>query len=240
MYTPDDLTPQLECLVDDQLFVAQAPLRFAGLPMGTRMTACRLEDGGLFVHSPIRIDLPGSRVADALEALGEPRYVVAPNFLHHLFAGPFVERYPNARLFVSPKLARKRADLPFEAVLEDEPPKGTWADTIDQALAHGSRIMDEVAFCHRPSRTLILTDLLMSSVGTDPWWMRLAGTLLRIHERPSPPIEMRLSFRDKVATRGFVEKMLSWDFDRIVVGHGPLIESGAKDVLRRAYAFCLG
>jgi hypothetical protein len=31
--------------------------------------------------------------------------------------------------------------------------------------------------------------------------------------------------------------MLQWRFDRMVVGHGPVIDSGAQEVLERAYAW---
>ena len=51
---------------------------------GTRMTVVRLSDGGLFLHSPIRLD-GGLRAQ--LDALGEVRAIVAPNRFHHLFAG---------------------------------------------------------------------------------------------------------------------------------------------------------
>jgi hypothetical protein len=50
---------------------------------------------------------------------------------------------------------------------------------------------------------------------------------------------MRLSFTDRKALRGFVERVLDWDFDRIVLSHGDLVERSGKDVFRDAYAFCL-
>jgi len=34
-----------------------------------------------------------------------------------------------------------------------------------------------------------------------------------------------------------VERILSWDFDRIVLCHGPIVESGGKTVFREAYSF---
>ena len=48
---------------------------------------------------------------------------------------------------------------------------------------------------------------------------------------------MKMSFRDKTAARGFVERVLDWDFDRIIISHGDLIESEGKDIFRRAYSF---
>ena len=240
MYTPDDLVPKLEPFVDGQVWTARAPLRFYGVPMGCRMTVCRLGDGRLLVHSPIPLDAPGSTLRADLDALGTPDFVVAPNFIHHLFAAPFLAAHPDARLFVSPRLESKRPDLPFEGVLGDSAPPGTWGDTLEQALCRGSRVMDEVVFLHRPARTLILCDLLESCHRHDPRWLRIGGRLAGIYERPGPPIDMKLSFRDKPAARRFVERVLDWDFDRVVLSHGDLIGRGGKDVFRRAYAFCLG
>ena len=34
-------------------------------------------------------------------------------------------------------------------------------------------------------------------------------------------------------------RIVAWDFDRIVISHGRIVERGGRDVLRRAYAFVL-
>lgn len=235
MYTPDDLVPALEPSVPGEVWTARAPLRFYGVPMGCRMTVCRLADGRLFVHSPI----PLETVKTALDELGEVAFAVAPSFIHHLFMSPFLEAYPAARLFVSPKLVKKRPDLAAEDVLGDAPPDGTWGDTLDQAIVRGSRVMDEVVFLHEPSRTLVLCDLCECVHADAPWLMRQMGRIGGIYERWGPPLDMKMSFRDRRALASFVERVLDWDFDRIVLSHGNLVERGGKDVFRRAYSFCL-
>lgn len=235
MYTPGDLVPELLPFVDGEVWTARAPLRFYGVPMGCRMTVCRLADGRLLVHSPI----PLAGLEAALDALGSVAFVVAPSVLHHLFVVPFLAAHPHARLFVSPKLATKRPDLPAEAVLGDEPPAATWGDTLDQAVVRGSRLLDEVVFLHRPSRTLILCDLCECVHRDAPLPWRLLGRLGGIYEHYGPPRDMKASFRDRAALAEFVERVLDWDFDRIVLSHGDLVERGGKDVFRRAYAFCL-
>lgn len=60
----------------------------------TRMTVIRLPDGGLFLHSPIRLD-DGLRAE--LDALGTVRAVVAPNKAHHLYVGDYRVPYTKAR-----------------------------------------------------------------------------------------------------------------------------------------------
>ncbi len=36
-----------------------------------------------------------------------------------------------------------------------------------------------------------------------------------------------------------IEIMLLWEFDRIIVGHGDIVNSSGKDALRNAYASLL-
>ena len=152
---------------------------------------------------------------------------------------PFLEAYPEAQLYVSPKLVDKRPDLEPLGVLGDAPPPGTWGDTLEQAVARGSRMVDEVVFHHRPSRTLILCDLCECVHADAPWLWRQVGRLTGIYEHYGPPVDMKASFRDREALRGFVERVLDWDFDRIVLSHGDLVERGGKEIFRRAYGFCL-
>ncbi len=235
MYTTADLVPTLTPIVDGQLYSARAHLRFYGLPMGTRMTVVKLPDGRLWVHSPITLDT----VKDDLDALGEVAYVVAPNFIHHLYVGPFLDAYPDAQLFMSPRLMGKRADLAARGGLElgDEVPEGTWEGVLSQAPARGSKVMDEVVFVHHPTRTLLLCDLLECVHASAPAWVRVVGRLAGIYERPGPPVDMKMSFSDHAATRAFVDRVLAWDFDRVVMAHGDVIETGGKDAFAAAYAF---
>lgn len=235
MYTPHDLVPELTPFVDGEVWTARAPLRFYGVPMGCRMTVCRLADGRLLVHSPIALHT----LKPALDELGDVAFAIAPNFIHHLFMSPFLDAYPDARLYVSPKLVEKRPDLEAEGVLGDAPPADTWGDTLDQALVQGSRLMDEVVFLHRPSRTLVLCDLCECVHADAPWFWRQVGRAAGIYEHYGPPADMKLSFRDRTALARFVRRVLDWNFDRIVLSHGNLVETGGRDIFRSAYEFCL-
>jgi histidinol-phosphate aminotransferase len=123
--------------------------------IGARMTVVRLADGGLFLHSPVRLDDETKR---ALDDLGPVRAIVAPSKVHHLFAGEYARAYPAARLYGAPGLAEKRRELRVDAVLGDEAAP-EWRDRIDQHLFRGAPVLNEVIFLHAPSRTLVLTDL---------------------------------------------------------------------------------
>ncbi len=217
----------------DRLWISESPLRFYGIEMGTRMSVCRLSDGDLWVHSPLELD---RRLRRTLDSLGQVRYVVSPNKLHHLFMGYYAAAYPDARIYASPGLPKKRPDLPFHATLGDRP-EPEWERCLDQTVFRGNAFMEEVVFLHRQSRTLILADLLESAHPDSSPLMRLFGRLFGIYEKPGPPLDMKLLFRDRAAAWASLERVLSWDFDRIILAHGHLVETDGKKVLRKAYSF---
>jgi hypothetical protein len=219
----------------DRIWIAEAPLRFYGVPFGTRMTVVRLADGGLFVHSPLK---PAPELRSEIEALGPVRCAVSPNKLHHLFLGPFREAYPSARLFASPGLPKKRPDLAFDGVLADDA-EPLWAGDLDQAVVRGSRVMEEVVFFHPESRTLIVADLCEHFGPWSPRLTRLVARVGNMYGKPRMPPDWQLSFRDREATRASFQRILAWDFDRVILAHGELLERDARDIFRRAYAWAL-
>lgn len=218
------------------LWTVDRPLRFGGIALGTRMSVVRLRDGGLFLHSPVALD-PALR--PALEALGAPRFAVAPNRFHHLFAGPYRQAFPAIQLFAAPGLPEKRRDLVFDAVLGDDPP-AAWTGEIDQAFVGGCPLLNEVAFCHRRSRTLLLCDVAFNIGPTAPWLTRAVFAAIGGYRRFGPTALESLLIRDRAAARRALEKILAWDFERVVVAHGEVLESGGREALRRGYGWLLG
>ena len=223
----------LKELSPERLWVAEAPLRFYGVEVGARMTVCRLSGGSLWLHSPVRLT---EELREDLGRLGPVCFVVAPNKLHHRFVGDYTSAYPEASVYASPGLAEKRPDLPFHGVLGDAPEPG-WAEDLDQTVFRGERQLEEVVCFHRASRTLILADLVQSGHPDSPWLTRLATRLNGTYGRPGPPAPVRLGFRNKAAARASLERVLSWDFDKIVLAHGRLVRTGGKAALRDAFSF---
>jgi hypothetical protein len=217
--------------LDENLWVFDRPLRMLGLQIGTRMTAVRLPDGSLFLHSPVALDEATEREVDAL---GPVRHVVAPNRFHHLSIGDYRDAYGEALLWAAPGLPEKRKDIRFDGVLGDEPNTG-WAGVLDQQVVHGIPSMNEVAFFHRESRSLLLTDLAMNFRETPSWltalWLRLTG----IHGRFAVSRLIRATMRDRAAARKSLDTILAWDFERVIVTHGVVLQRQGKRLLREAY-----
>ena len=139
------------------IWIAEGPVAsFHGFPYSTRMAVIRLSDGSLFVWSPVALS---TALRAAVDALGPVRHLVSPNALHHLFLAEWTSAYPEARLYASPRLRRKRRDLSFNAELGDAP-EPAWAGDIDQVVVHGSFALTEIVFFHRHSRTALFADLI--------------------------------------------------------------------------------
>ncbi|MGA8010106.1 MAG: DUF4336 domain-containing protein, partial [Thiomonas sp.] len=180
------------------------------LPFPTRMTVVRLPDGGLWVHSPTE---PTDAVFAAVAALGPVRHLVAPNTLHYWWIPQWHARYPEARVHAVAVLRRRaKRPLPAFTALGDAPDPA-WAGVMDQVLVPGS-LLTEVDFFHRPTRTLILTDLIENFEPARVRSPRLRW-LMRIFGAADPdgkaPFDMQLSFLGhRGAVRRAAQRMLDW------------------------------
>ena len=219
----------------EDVWIAEAPLRFYGVPFGTRMTVLRMPDGGLVLHSPID---PTPALRAEVERLGPVRHLVAPNKLHHLFVGAAKATWPEARLWAPPGLAARRADLAFDAALEDAEP-ADFGNMLEPLVVRGSRVMQEVVFLHPASRTLLVADLCEHFGPWSPWLTRCVARVARMYGRPCMPPDWRASFRDRGAARQSFERLLGWGFDRAILAHGRLLEAGARQALADSFRWAL-
>jgi hypothetical protein len=221
--------------LDEDLWIAERPQRFYGLEVGARMTAIRLADRSLLLHSPLALDAALRR---ELDALGPVRFAVAPNRFHHLYAGDVARAYPDSRLWVAPGVERKRPDLAIAGLLGDEAPAG-WEGQVDQLLFRGRPFENEVVFRHRASRTLLLCDLAFHFGARAAPLTRLLMRALGSYGRFGPSRLDRFLIRDRPAARQSLERILAWDFDRVVVAHGDVLETGGREALRAGYGWLL-
>ncbi|MFK7898918.1 MAG: DUF4336 domain-containing protein [Myxococcota bacterium] len=219
--------------IDENLWVAESPLRFLGLEMGARMTAIRLPDGSVFLHSPVALT---EKLKQEIEAVGPVKYLIAPNKLHHLFVSDWVDAFPDAIFYAAPDLDKKRPDLDCSRVLGNSAEAG-WSGTIDQVRVDGFPFASEIAFFHRPSKTFIATDLAFNIGDNSPPLTQAFFRMARTHGRLSPTLLERLLIRDRGAFKTSFERILEWPFERIIVSHGDISETGGREQLLQGYAW---
>lgn len=215
----------------NHLWSIEHPLRSFSIKIRTRMTVIRLGDGSLFLHSPIPLT---KQLKGRLEVLGPVRYVISPNQFHHLFMGDYSRAYPNVRLYASPGLVPKRLDLRFQDVLKNSP-EAEWKNDLDQTIFSASWLMEEVIFFHYLSRTLILTDLCFYIPQQAPFILKFIGKVSGVYKKFGPAPFLKWTTKDKNWARQSLEKILHWDFDRILIAHGPGVETNGKEIFRKAF-----
>ncbi|MGA8477757.1 MAG: DUF4336 domain-containing protein [Chthoniobacterales bacterium] len=213
------------------------PIRFGGIPLWHRMTVIRLTNGGLVVHSPTRLDLASRQ---EFQKLGPIVAIVAPSWWHDLYLREYLSAYPDARLYGAPTLVRWNRSLPFAEALGDAAPS-LWAGDIDQLHVQGIGLfLDEIVFYHRHSRSLIVTDLLFNLSEKDAWITRALGSVVI---GPFPgcrfPRLYRPAVTDRRRMRTSLERILDWDFDQIIVGHGAVVQNHGMEVFRTAFRWLL-
>lgn len=215
------------------LYFANGPaVSFYGFAYPTRMALARLSDGSVWVWSPVALT---EELADEVQAIGPVRHIVSPNKIHHLFLHEWAHRWPDARLYAPPGLARKKPELRFYAELGDVPCPA-WAADIDQVVFRGSFAMEEVAFFHRDSRTAIFGDLIQRHCGAKmsrwrTFLMRLDGL---VGKSGSTPREWRASFLRRGPARAARRKVLEWNAERLLIAHGECVHSEAAGIIAAA------
>jgi hypothetical protein len=222
--------------IDEGLWVADQDLSVAGCGIGARMTILQVGAGSLALHSPIAWD---ESLRAEVELLGEPRWAIAPNRFHHLFVEPWAETFADLELWVAPGLEAKRPDLSVDAVFGNSPTPAAWNGVLDALVFEGYPFASEVVFRHAASRTLVLTDLAFNFGEGTPTATRIVFGLLGAYGKFGPSFLERVLFRDRAAARRSLETVLSWDFDRIIVSHGSILETGGRGALADAYAWLL-
>jgi hypothetical protein len=205
------------------------------------MTVIRLPNQDLVLISPILLK-NGDRAL--LEALGTVRYLIAPNLFHHLYFEAVQQMYPQAETWGVTGLREKCPELTLDHLLDHT---GNFADTLEYLpfkgfgaiLPSGIQLAQETVFWHRPSRTLIITDIAFNFDDTFPFTTQLAARVLGSYKTLRPSRLEKWGTLDKAAVEASIRQVLAWDFDRVIPAHGAIVETGGKAQLQAAYEWFL-
>lgn len=222
----------------ENLWIADGPLvRDMGFLFTTRMSVVRLSTGNLWLSSPVALS---SETLSEITQKGPVRYLVAGTQRHVWRLTEWHKLFPEAELW-GPKttaLTLKKGEIPFTGILGDAPPEGCAAD-LDQLPFRGNPLIEEVVFLHKPSRTLILDDLIQNVPPLEGKPFRNAVVKLAGVAYPDGgvPRDGQLTFVHRSLARQSLEKLLSWDFDKLILAHGVCIEKDAKPFVERAFSW---
>jgi len=252
----------------DDIFFLEQSQTFVNVSVNIRSTVIRLKNGDLFVHAPVA---PTPECVSLIKELGEVAYVVLPvtAIEHKVYMARFASLFPKAKIYVAPGQFSWPVDIPLgfrvDGVLTEENKKSMpFIDEIDYTgwiFRPFTGSISEVAFFHRKSRTLLVTDAIIwiddqppeilrqAGVGQD-LWKKMAlqacflgppnlDTFQKIKQRliVSPVIRVLVVSRAKKEVAEWIKRVCEWKFERVIPAHfSAPIKAGPVD-LQDAYAF---
>lgn len=213
------------------LWVAEVPWKMLGIEYGARMTVVRLASGALVIISPIRLT---KELLTAVSGLGPVTFLVAPSSFHHLFMADWVKAFPDATVLLVPQLVKKRPDLQ-PAVVMDEALRPSWGPDLRLLYVPGGKMYSEAVFLHVPSKTLILTDLCFNLQAVEGIFGKVMLTLYGIYKKFGPSKAVAIFMGDRARLRRHVDQIATWDFERVIVAHGAILENTDPKTVRQAF-----
>eukprot|EP00980_Cylindrotheca_fusiformis_P004598 scaffold982_cov139-Cylindrotheca_fusiformis.AAC.11 len=165
--------------VATNVYTADRPFYWNRIDVGCRMTVIQLEDGNLWVHSPVGLD---KDLKDALAKLGNVEYIVSPNYEHLSFAHEWYRGYPDAFMWGNPGLAERVPTIKWTGEIPAgirSPDGWTLKDCwnfqeiiplhvdVEVNPFTGKPFFNEVIFYHTPSKTLLTTDVFWNYPTSD-------------------------------------------------------------------------
>ncbi|MGB7416190.1 MAG: DUF4336 domain-containing protein [Thermosynechococcaceae cyanobacterium] len=166
-------------VVKNQIWIFEQLQGILYVIVPVRMTVIKLQEGGLFVYAPVAPTQECLRLMEELvDQHGPVQYIIMPTasgIEHKAFAGPFARQFPAAQVFVVPgqwsfpvKLPLSWLGLPGRRtqILPADSANTPFADQFDYKILGpvdlGPGPFAEVAFLHKPTQTLLVTDVVVS------------------------------------------------------------------------------
>jgi hypothetical protein len=209
----------------ENLWIQSFPFSMLGGHQGRVVTVLRLVSGNLIIHSTA--PFTAADVAE-IEALGNPRWMVDSMLRHDTFAEQGRQAFPHVSY-----LAPEGFTVPAQPLLPAPP---EWTPEVEVLLIDGMPKAREHVFLHAPSRTLIVADLVFNFAPSSGWTSFFRQVLMGVKSHPDSARLFPMLIQDRAAYDRSVRELLTWNFDRIIVGHNQVVETDGRERLREALA----
>lgn len=238
-YPPVDVPKQV---AENLWIVDGGPIEQLGMTLPIRMTVIRLASGELLLHSPIPCS---AALHKHLRGLGRIRHLLAPSFGHWQFVAQWQGACPETETWVVPGLRHRRQVRSSRLEIDHELHVGEthpWGEEIELRLVPGGAGFHEAALFHRPSRTLVLTDLVVNLERRKlPALSRIGARLVGgLAPEGMAPLHLRLLLRRRRReVREAAEVLVSFAPERVIFAHGEWFERDGEARLRHSLRWIL-
>ena len=218
--------------ITDEIFAFETDFRLpGGVVFRSRMSVIEVGQGDLLLHSPVLLN---ERETAALEDRGTVRWIVAPSDLHHTDLAATAARYPDAEVLAGANVRKRYPELRFGLALENGLPEPASGQLLPIGLSGAPR-WNEHVFVHRSTRTLFCSDLVFNIPTAPNFLTGLVLSMVGCRDRFAQSRSVRWLFmRDREALSHSVAELMALDFDRIVMGHGDVVDAHGKERLADA------
>ena len=211
--------------IDANLYVYEYTSKIMpGVDFPVRCTAIELENKEVLLISPGPFDQETIR---GFMAGYSSVYCAAPNSQHHRHLRRFKELVPEAGLYGPPALIKKQPRLSGKMLgLEQLEP--SLKGQVQMFPIAGNPFLDETVFYDVKSRSLIVTDLLFNMREPMPLGRKLVLGMVGAKDKIAQSRLVRKTTGDREAYDRSIRPIGKLDIQRIIVGHGNLIEEAAE------------
>ena len=199
-----------------------------GISTTVRSTAVTTRDGVVLIAP---IDFTPQQRAE-IHAMGEVVAIVEPNRHHTTYAAQAKNWFPRADLWGAPGLPEKMPEIGWNKILHQNP--WPYAEELQTIFIRGAGKMSESVFYHPATKTLIVTDLVFNLRKNTGLLTPITFRMIGIYKKFAAP-SFWISMTDNEAMlRESLNEILSLDFDRLVMAHGEIVTSDARNQLASA------
>lgn len=217
--------------IDQNIWVKDSYFLALGCKGSTRMTIVKTEQG-LLIHSPVELS---DADIEQINTLGNVSHIVAPNLFHHMHFAACANAFPQATCWAAQGLQQKIDGLPTHKILDSSTPIFP-ADQLQQ-IEIGGHKLNETAFFHRASSTLITADFLYNYRAEQYKAEKLFFFLLGCYGRIAVPFYHFFSITNNQAFLHSLETIINLPIKRIIMSHGRIVENQyAADLFQTAWA----
>ena len=206
------------------ILIFTAEHRYLGLEFGCRMTAIRLKNGDVILHSPVALD--DDAIAQ-LNQLGIVRHIIAPSLFHFTYLEACIKAFPEAQVYGVKGLQKKIPNITFQR-LDDYDYNFVWKDELNHFCLLGMPTVNETVFYHYDDKTLIVTDLLFN-ISKKTGWTKFVFTLYGVYNKLATTFLFKSLIINKPIFKKDIDYLKTLPLDHLILAHGDTISEQAQE-----------
>lgn len=219
----------LSSYLTDTVLLFQTTHKFMTVNFGCTMTAIRLKNGDVVLHSPISID---DQTFDTLTNFGCVKHIISPSLMHHSYLTEATQRFPEATVYGVSGLEKIYPSLLFKEL--NDSASFNWSLELQYVCLKGIPKLNECIFYHQQSQSIIVTDLLFN-ISNKSGWSKLFFKCYGIYNRLTTTKLFKTFISDKDSFKKSLDKIIALPKKHIIMSHGSTISEQANETFKNAF-----